>query len=49
MSAADRDHLKLFAGRAGANLAAAICEEMDIPLGAARTDLFPDSELFVKV
>ncbi len=49
MSAADRDHLKLFAGRAGMCLAQAMCDAMDIPLGKARTDLFPDSELFVKV
>jgi ribose-phosphate pyrophosphokinase len=49
MSAADRDHLKLFAGRAGMKLAKAMCTAMDIPLGKARTDLFPDSELFVKV
>lgn len=49
MSAADRDHLKLFAGRAGMSLAQAMCTAMDIPLGKARTDLFPDSELFVKV
>ncbi len=49
MSAADREHLKLFGGRAGTALAKAMCEDMDIPLGEARTDLFPDSELFVKV
>ena len=49
MSAADREHLKLFAGRAGKTLAESMCESMDIPLGQARTDLFPDSELFVKV
>ena len=49
MSAADRDNLKLFAGRAGMSLARAMCDAMDIPLGKARTDLFPDSELFVKV
>ncbi len=49
MSAADRDNLKLFAGRAGMSLARAMCNAMDIPLGQARTDLFPDSELFVKV
>ena len=49
MSATDRNHLKLFAGRAGMSLARAMCTAMDIPLGKARTDLFPDSELFVKV
>ena len=49
MSVADRDHMKVFAGRAGLQLAKAMCDAMDIPLGAARTELFPDSELHVKV
>ena len=49
MSVADRDHMKVFAGRAGLQLATAMCDAMDIPLGAARTELFPDSELHVKV
>lgn len=49
MSANDRDHLKVFAGRAGLDLAEAMCECLDIPLGQARTDRFPDSELMVKV
>ncbi len=49
MSAADREHLKVFAGRAGRGLAQAMCDHMDIPLGQGRTDLFPDGELMVKV
>ena len=43
MSAADREHLKLFGGRAGLNLAQAMCESMDILLGQGRTELFPDN------
>ncbi len=49
MSVADRDHMKVFAGRAGRQLAEVMCESIDIPLGEARTELFPDSELYVKV
>ncbi len=49
MSATDSDHLKVFGARAGIDLAVSMCERLDIPLGEARTDLFPDSELFVKV
>ncbi len=49
MSAADQDHLKVFAGRAGLDLAQAMCDRLDIPLGQGRTDLFPDGELLVKV
>ncbi len=49
MSVADRDHMKLFAGRAGQQLGQAMCDSMDIPLGNGRTELFPDSELYVKV
>ncbi len=49
MSVADRDHMKVFAGRAGRQLAEVMCDSIDIPLGQARTELFPDSELYVKV
>ncbi len=49
MSVADRDHLKVFAGRAGRQLAEAMCDSIDIPLADGRTELFPDSELYVKV
>ncbi len=49
MSAADQDHLKVFAGRAGLDLAQAMCDRLDLPLGLGRTDLFPDGELLVKV
>ena len=49
MSVADRDHMKVFAGRAGRQLAEMMCDSIDIPLGQGRTELFPDSELHVKV
>jgi ribose-phosphate pyrophosphokinase len=41
--------LKVFAGRAGLDLAEAMCEVLEIPLGQGRTELFPDGELLVKV
>ncbi|MGI9014754.1 MAG: ribose-phosphate diphosphokinase [Phycisphaerales bacterium] len=49
MSASDRDYLKIFAGRAGEQLAAKMCAHLDLPLGQASTELFPDGELIVKV
>ncbi len=49
MSAADRAQMKVFAGRNGQHLAAAMCDELDIPLGNASTESFPDGELLVKV
>lgn len=49
MSKTDSDHLKVFAGRAGLDLAQAMCQRLEIPLGQARTELFPDGELMVKV
>ncbi len=49
MSAADRNQLKVFAGRSGGELAEAMCEVLDIPLGQATTGLFPDGEIHVKV
>ncbi len=45
----DRDHLKIFGGRAGRELTAEVCEHLDIPEGAAETELFPDSELLVRI
>lgn len=49
MSAADRDHLKIFAGRAGRGLAAAMCEHLNLPLADGNIERFPDGELIVKV
>jgi ribose-phosphate pyrophosphokinase len=49
MSAADRDHLKIFAGRAGRELAQTMCDHLNLPLAEGNTDVFPDGELIVKV
>jgi len=49
MSAADREHLRVFAGRAGRDLAEAMCRFLEIPLAAAHTEIFPDGEMIVKV
>src|SRR5258707_12426091 len=49
MPKADSDKLKLFTGRANAQLAQRICDYLTIPLGRGQTDLFPDGELIVKV
>ncbi len=49
MSPADRDSLKIFAGRAGRGLARSMCSHLDLPVAAAQTELFPDGEILVKV
>ncbi len=49
MSMSDREHLKIFAGRAGQELTAAMCEHLNIPVARANTELFPDGELLVKL
>ncbi|GAB4546713.1 MAG: ribose-phosphate pyrophosphokinase [Phycisphaerales bacterium] len=45
MSYDDGRELKVVAGRHSIDLARRICEHIDIPLGKARTDVFPDGEL----
>ena len=49
MSATDRDHLKIFAGRSGRDLAQAMCDHLNLPLADGSTEVFPDGELIVKV
>jgi len=49
MSSVDQNQLKVFAGRASQGLAEHICSHMDIPLGKATTQMFPDGELTVKL
>jgi ribose-phosphate pyrophosphokinase len=49
MSKLDADKLKVFTGRGNPELAQKICDHLEIPLGGARTELFPDGELIVKV
>ena len=41
--------LKVFAGRNSKELAQSVCARMGVPLGAARTMLFPDGEIIVKL
>src|SRR3954470_17819955 len=43
------DGLRVFAGRASTAFTAGVCEEIGIPVGKARVDLFPDTELIVKL
>ncbi len=49
MSREDANTLKIFAGRHSGELARRICEHLDLPLGAARTESFPDGEVIVKL
>ncbi len=49
MSKADADKLRIFAGRHSKALAQKLCDHLDIPLGDAKTQVFPDGELMVKV
>jgi ribose-phosphate pyrophosphokinase len=49
MNAADRDHLKIFAGRYGREVAQAMCEHLDLPVGASDVEPFPDGEIIMKV
>jgi len=49
LSKADANTLKVFAGRNSKDLATGICRHLDLPLGAARTESFPDGELIVKL
>lgn len=45
----EREKIKIFAGRHCIDLATKICDRLDMPLGAARTEVFPDGELIVYV
>lgn len=49
MTAADRDQLKIFAGRSGRELAQLMCDHLDLPLGVCDVEPFPDGEIIVKV
>ncbi len=49
MSRADENSLKIFAGRNSVDLAQKICAHLDLPLGQAMTERFPDGELLVKL
>ncbi|MCH2141875.1 MAG: ribose-phosphate pyrophosphokinase [Phycisphaerales bacterium] len=45
----DQDHLKIFGGRGASELAGGVCEHLGLPEGSARTDLFPDGEVIVRI
>jgi ribose-phosphate pyrophosphokinase len=49
MSSANGSDLKVFAGRNSIELASRVCQHIGIPLGQARTSVFPDGEHFVKL
>jgi len=49
VSREDANQLKVFAGRHSVGLAKKVCDHLEIPLGLARTDSFPDGELIVKL
>lgn len=49
MSRSDANSLKIFAGRGMGELCARICEHLDLPMGQATTEQFPDGELLVKL
>jgi len=49
VTASDREHLKIFAGRAGRHLAEAMCDHLGLPLGQGASTTFPDGEVIVKV
>jgi len=49
MSAADRDYLKIFAGRAAADLTQKMCDHLNLPVAKGEIEAFPDDEIIVKV
>lgn len=49
MSSSDANSLKIFAGRNSIELATRACNHIELPLGQARTNVFPDGEMIVKL
>ncbi len=49
MNLRETHDLKIFAGGASRDLAARMCQSMNLPMGQGHTDSFPDGELSVKV
>ena len=45
----DQDHLKIFAGRASKELTQDLCDHLGTPMGNAKSELFPDGEVIVRV
>ena len=42
------DTLKIFSGSSNPALAAAVCKYLNIPLGGAQIDVFPDGEKVIR-
>lgn len=49
MSHDDHRRMKIFAATGGVHLATAMCDHLELPLGAATVDKFPDGEIIVKI
>jgi ribose-phosphate pyrophosphokinase len=49
LSRDDANQLKIFAGRHCVELARRVCAHLELPLGVARTEEFPDGELIVRL
>lgn len=49
MSRSDANELKIFSGRGSKALTERICRHLDLPMGEARTSVFPDGEFLVKL
>ncbi len=49
MNHRDADNLKIFAGLHSKELTRRMCEHIDLPMGQARTMVFPDGEVLVKL
>jgi ribose-phosphate pyrophosphokinase len=49
MTAHDKSQMRVFAGRSAMALTDRVCAHMQIPRAAARVEMFPDGETFVKV
>jgi len=49
MSSSDANSLKIFAGRNSIELATRACAHIELPLGQAKTNVFPDGEMIVKL
>lgn len=49
MNEHDAKHLKVFCGRASRALTERICQHIDLPVGAGRTEMFPDGEVMVRI
>jgi len=43
------DNLKIFSGSSNASLASAVCKYLEIPLGGAKLERFPDGEKLIKL